>query len=231
MLLDPAQMLQSELGKFIGIGKAGEARDPIEFRAAPGQGLRLLIVDHLQPMFDDAEEAVGFDQFLGNGFGGAAGGGQGAQRRAGAANAQCRVPPAEDELLGLGEKFDLADAAAAELDVVAGHGDRAVAAQRVDLALDRVNVLDRVEIEVAAPDERTQRRHERVAGVAVRGNGPRFYHRRAFPILSHAFVIRLRGKDRDRGRGRARIGAQTQIGAENIAVGGALAQRAHHRLR
>jgi hypothetical protein len=43
-------------------------------------------------------------------------------RRAGAA----RVAAAPDELLGLGEELDLADAAAAELDVVAGDRDRRV---------------------------------------------------------------------------------------------------------
>ena len=63
---------------------------------------------------------------------------------------------APDQLLGLGEEFDLADAAAAELDVVAADGDVAMALDRVDLALDRVDVLDGGEVEVTAPDERAQ---------------------------------------------------------------------------
>ena len=64
-----------------------------------------------------------------------------------------RVAAAGDELLGLHEELDLADAAAAELDVVAGDRDLAVAAIGVDLPLDRVDVGDRGEVEIFAPDE------------------------------------------------------------------------------
>ena len=60
---------------------------------------------------------------------------------------------AGDQLLGLDEELDLADAAAAELDVVAGDGDLLVAAMGVDLALDRVDVGDGREVEILAPDE------------------------------------------------------------------------------
>ena len=63
------------------------------------------------------------------------------------------MPPAGDELLGLGEELDLADAAAAELDVVALDRDLVVTAIGVDLPLHRVDVGDRGEIEIFAPDE------------------------------------------------------------------------------
>ena len=64
--------------------------------------------------------------------------------------------PAEDQLLGLGEELDLADAAAAKLDVVAADGDVAVALDGVDLALDRMDVLDGREIQMLAPNERPE---------------------------------------------------------------------------
>ena len=71
-------------------------------------------------------------------------------------DAQRAQPAAPDQLLGLGEELDLADAAAAELDVVALDRDLAAALVRLDLALDRMDVLDRREIEVLAPDKRLQ---------------------------------------------------------------------------
>ena len=63
---------------------------------------------------------------------------------------------ADDELLGLDEELDLADAAAAELDVVALDRDLVVAPIGVDLPLHRVDVGDRGEVEILAPDEGRQ---------------------------------------------------------------------------
>ncbi len=60
---------------------------------------------------------------------------------------------APDQLLRLGEELDLANAAAPELDVVSRDSDAAAAAMGVDLALDRMDVLDRREIEMLAPQE------------------------------------------------------------------------------
>ena len=111
-----------------------------------------MVVDHLQAMLDPAQEAVGLDQLVGRGGRDMARGGQRAQRRAGGAQAERGIAAAEDELLGLGEELDLADAAAAQLDVVAQHLDRAAAAMGVDLALDRMDVVDGREVEMLAPD-------------------------------------------------------------------------------
>ncbi|MNL43368.1 hypothetical protein D3C87_1658760 [compost metagenome] len=52
------------------------------------------------------------------------------------ARPQRRHATAGDQLLRLGEKFDLADAAAAKLDVVALYCDRPMALVDMDLALD-----------------------------------------------------------------------------------------------
>ena len=60
---------------------------------------------------------------------------------------------AENELLRLHEKLDLADAAASELDVVAGDRDLVVPAHGMDLPLHRMHVGDGGEVEIFAPDE------------------------------------------------------------------------------
>ena len=70
---------------------------------------------------------------------------------------------AKNELLGLDEKLDLADAAAPELHVVPGHDDLVVAAHGVDLALHRVDVGDRRIVEILAPDERLEVGEEALA--------------------------------------------------------------------
>ena len=101
-------------------------------------GLR--VVDHLQPVLDPAQEAVVLDQRLGRRRIDAAGGGEPAQRLAGRPDPQLGHPAAPDQLLGLGEEFDLADAAAAGLDVVPLDRDSSAALMRVDLALDRMDV-------------------------------------------------------------------------------------------
>ena len=87
------------------------------------------------------------------------------------AAAQLRMAAAGDELLGLHEELDLADAAAAELDVVALDRDVLVAAIGVDLPLHRLDVGDRGEVEILAPDERRQLAQDRLAGRDVAGAG------------------------------------------------------------
>ena len=76
---------------------------------------------------------------------------------------------AGDQLLGLREKFDLADAAAAELDVVAVDRDLAVALVGVDLPLHGVHVGDGGEVEILAPDERREIGEKRLAGSDIAG--------------------------------------------------------------
>ena len=138
---------------------------------------------------------------------------------------------AGDQLLGLREELDLANAAAAELDVVAFDRDVGVAAIGVDLALERLDVGDRREVEILPPDERRKLPQDVLAGPGVAGADARLDHRRALPVLPDAAVVVERGFGRDRDLGRGRIGAQPQIDAEHIAVGGALLQKLHQAAR
>src|SRR5262249_38021814 len=107
-------------------------------------------------------------------------------------------------LLRLDEEFDLTDAAAAELDVVPFDRDFIVAAIGVDLPLHRVHFGNRREVEIFAPDERSEPGEERLAGRDVARARPRFDQRGALPILSTALVVveRRRRGNGDLSRGR-----------------------------
>ncbi len=100
----------------------------------------------------------------------------------------------------------------------------------MDLPLDRMDVLDGGVIEILAPDERLKRLQEARAGFGIARAGARLDHRGAFPVLAHAFVIGLRRIGGDRDLRGARIGAQAQIGAEDIAIGGDFGDQLHQRL-
>ena len=101
----------------------------------------------------------------------------------------------------------------------------------VDLPLDGVDVGDGGEIQVAAPDEGADLAQEMLAERAVAGHRPRLDHRRAFPILAHALVVGDGGVHGDGQRRRRRVRAQAEIGAENVALGGALLQQPHQVAR
>src|SRR5260221_14120052 len=97
---------------------------------------------------------------------------------------------------------------------------------RVDLPLDRMDVLDGGEIEVLAPEKRSQFIEERVAGGAGAGHRACLDERRALPILSGALVVVDRRLDGNRRRRRSGVGPQPQIGTKDIAIGGGLAEKA-----
>ena len=142
---------------------AAELGETRELRPLERQPLRLLIGDHLQPVLDAAQEEVGAAQVLDR---------LGrhplvlvelTQHVERARPAHLRPPAAENELLCLDEEFDLADAAAAELHVVARHDDAVVTAHGVDLPLHRVDVGDGGVVEIFAPDEGRKLAQENVA--------------------------------------------------------------------
>ncbi len=86
-------------------------------------------------MLNLAQIAVGGNQFVGHVAAAFADLDQPFDRGTGRAFAQFLGAAAPDQLLGLGEELHLADAAASELDVVAGDRDMAVALDRIDLPL------------------------------------------------------------------------------------------------
>src|SRR6202042_664341 len=95
------------------------------------------------------------------------------QRALRCGRAQAGVTPAQDQLLGLGEEFDLADTAAPQLDIVTGDRDLAMPDMGLDLALDGLDVFDGGKIQIAPPDEGSQAAEKLGAGVRIAGTGPR----------------------------------------------------------
>ena len=154
MALDHCEMTEQDGAEFAAVIMSKERRHGVDFAVRPGQAVSLLVLDHLQAMLDAAQIFVCCNHVRGRIIGNPSGGGQPAQCRAGFRYAQCRVAAAPDQLLGLGEEFDFADAAAAKLDIVPVDGDFAAAAMRRDLPLDRMNIFDGGEIEMLAPNKR-----------------------------------------------------------------------------
>ena len=146
-------------------------------------------------------------------------------------DAQLRLAAAGDQLLGLHEELDLADAAAADLDVVAGHRDGAEAVEGVDLPLHGVDVGDGREVQVLAPDVGRKLVQDGAARGDVAGHGPGLDEGGALPVLAEALVVVERGLGGERERRGAGIGPQAQIGAEHVAVAGALGEQAHEIAR
>ena len=129
-MLHLVEMAEQHFGKGIAIGKAKKARKALKLRTFGRQSLRLFVVHHLQAVFDHPQEAIGFlhsiarclvDPFVLA---------QLVERVECVAIAQSRIAAAGDQLLGLHEEFDFADAAAAKLDIVAFDRDVAMARDR-----------------------------------------------------------------------------------------------------
>src|SRR5689334_16299275 len=150
-------------------------------------GLR--VVDHLQPMLEAAQETIIVDQLRrGRGID-PADFCELAECLAGRADPQLLQSSAPDQLLRLCEEFDFPNPPATGLDVVPLDRDSSAAAMRVDLALDRVDVLDGRKVEVLPPDERLQLAQKPSSGDLVAGDRTRLDQRSAFPILADALII------------------------------------------
>ena len=136
----------------------------------------LLVADHLQPVLDAAQEKIGLGQVACRLFRDPASFGESFKRRDGAAAAELWVATSGDELLGLGEELDIADAAAAELDVVPFDRDGAVALIGMNAPLHCVDVGDGRVVEIFAPDERRELAEElRAQRDIARGDARQFW--------------------------------------------------------
>ncbi len=229
--LDRTQALQQ---RSFEVGEAGVAQKDGEGLGA-GRVLRhavgLPVVDHLQAMLDAAQEGVGLDELGGCLCRHVPGGGERLQCLDSAACAQRGVAAAEDQLLRLGKELDLADAAASELHIVSQHLDRAAAAMGVDLALDRVDVVDRREVEMLAPDVGPKSGDECLADPDVSRHGMRLDHGGSLPVLADALVVELGRLHRHGQRCRTGIGPQAQVGAEDVSVDRGFGHQLHQQPR
>ena len=223
--LHRAEVAEQRRREGVAIGIAHEAGECRKLLRRRGQRMGLLVGDHLQAMLDGAQERVGaFEIVAGIGIDPAAAR-ELFERRERLAAAQRRVTAAGDQLLGLHEELDLADAAAAELDVVAFDRDFAAAAIRLNLPLHLVDVAEGHEIEIFAPDEGRKLRKQTLPGGDVAGAGTRLDHGGAFPVLSAALVIVEGRRGRHRDLRRSGVGTQPQVDAEDVALRRALLQQ------
>ncbi len=225
--LHRAEVAEQRRREGVPIGVAHEAGERRELLRGRGQRMGLLVGDHLQAMLDGAQEHVrAFEIVAGVGVDPAPAR-EPFERCKRLAAAQRRVTAAGDQLLGLHEELDLADAAAAELDVVAFDRDFAAAAIGLNLPLHLVDVAEGDEIEIFAPDEGRKLREQSLAGGNIAGAGTRLDHGGAFPVLSAALVIVEGRRGRHRDLRRRGIGTQPQVDAEDIALRRALLQELH----
>ena len=227
--LDTLQPLAQPIAPGVEIAFAhhiGDVQQPVLlFRQVMGLG----VVHHLDAMFDVAVLAVMIGQLAGDVIGNPALYRQSSQRPDRAASAQVGVAAAGDQLAGLGKELDLADAALAELHVMARNGQPA--AQTLVIADPQphvMGVLNGREIQMLAPDEGSQIVQETQACGDVAGTGPGLDIGGAFPGPALGLVIGKRRRGRKADRRHRRIGAQAQIGAEDIAVFGIVRQRRRH---
>jgi hypothetical protein len=218
-------------GKERRVGKAAETGEAGKSLGVRRQGLRLLVGDHLQPVLDGTQEAIGLVEVVPHLRLDPAGIRQPLQRHQRLGHAQRRLPAAGDQLLRLGEELDLANAAAPDLDIVPRHSNLSEAAHGMDLPLHGVDVGDGREVEVFAPDEGSEILQQAFPRGDVAGHGTRLDEGGALPVLADGFVVVKGGVGGDGKRRGARIGPQAQIGAEHVAVLGALADEAHEVAR
>ena len=173
-------------------------------------------------MLDLAQEAIGAAKVVRGLAVDPAAPGKVIERDQGLALAQLAMSSARDQLLRLHEKLDLADAATPELDVVSLDRDLVVALIGRHLPLHRVDISDGAVVEIFSPDEGRDVAQELLPHGTIAGARARLDHRGALPVLSGAFVVVQRREKRDRDLGGGGVGPQAQIGAEHVAVGGAL---------
>ena len=133
-----------------------------------------------------------------------------------------------DHLLNLDEEFDLADAAAAALEVVTRPDVRVLREMVANPRRNLPHVFDHPEIERAPPHEGLDGLEKTPPERAVTGGGTGTDERRPLPRQSGGFVMRDRGLERKRDRGNFGRWPKPQIDPLDIAVGGALLEQFDH---
>ena len=185
-----------------------------------GEAVGLLVADHLGPMFERAELSIGVSEDVGVLRLDVAEVREGAEGLQSAARPQRRLAPAQDELLGLDEEFDLADPAAPKLEIGARRGQPIVHLVGVDLPLDRMDVGDSGKVQIAPPDEGLEVGEESLSQRFVAADGAGLDEGRPFPILPHRLVVDVGRREGDRRRRGRRVRAKAQVDPEDIALDG-----------
>ena len=189
MQLHTRHLPDDRIGKIRERCVTAEACESLQLLRVRRQALCLFIGDHLQPMFDGAQEGVSRRQVVHCILRDPAIGGQTHQHVQRARATQLRTPSAKNQLLCLDEELDLANAAASELHIMSRDSDFRMAAHGMDLPLHRVDVGNGRIIEIFAPDEGRELVQECHPQRAVARDRPRLDQRRALPVLAEIFII------------------------------------------
>ena len=99
-----------------------------------------------------------------------------------------------------------------------------------DALADVLGVLDRREVEVAAPDEGAEALEEGLAGVDGAGAGAGLDVGGALPGAAEALVVVLGRVGGDADRRHRGVGAEAEVDAEDVALGGDLGEELHELL-
>jgi hypothetical protein len=212
------------------VAEAVEACDRLQRRPGRGQRMSLAVVDHLDAMLDRAQQPIGARERIGGFRIDPPSRSKGRQRLQRGAPPQFELAAAMDELMRLCEELDLADAAAAALQVVAGTERLPFVKMVADLGRQRVDFRDRAEIERAAPDERVDRLQEMAAHLSIAGGAARADEGCPLPGERARFIMADGGVDREHDRGDLGRRAEAEVDAEGIAMLGALLQQLDHAL-
>lgn len=133
--------------------------------------------------------------------------------------------------MDLGEEFDLADAAAALLEVKAGTGDLGAVVVGANPPGQPADLRNRPEIKALAPDKWPDRGEEVLTRSHIASTGARADEGRPLPRQGRAFVMGQRGVDRDGQRADLARRTQPQVDAEDIALGIDVAHQLHQAAR
>ena len=214
-------------GELVPAATIHRQRDALAHGRVGGQRVGLLVLVHLQAVFQPPQEFVGGAELRRHGRRQHAVAGQARQRLQQRATLQPPLAAAAQQLERLHDEFDLADAAGAELDVVLQLAPR-------DLALDqRLHAAERfehAEIQVTAIHERT---HARAVDAVVER---RARHRArldpgvALPVAPLPLEVILEGRGARHQRSAGAERPQAHVDAESAALHGRRVQIADQQL-
>ena len=191
------------------------------------QGMRLLVAQHLHAILQAAQEQIGLAQAIGMRLRQMPGRGQCAQGRQQGALAQHQLAPAADQLQGLHQEFDFANAAGAELQIV---GELALLHLGIDHRLHLAQPVERGVVEIAAIDERPQGFEQFFAGSDVARHRPRLDPGVTFPVAALALVVLLHRREAQSHATGIAEGSQAQVHAMAETIGGDIAQQLREAL-
>ena len=216
--IDPAQHRLGGGVKSGQIRKSRQSGDPGAALVIFGQYVGLLVVQHLNAMLPAAQKSVGPVEFSQRIVAHLAREVERLQSVQRARRSKGGVAPPQDQLLGLGEEFDLTNAAAPQFQIGARRGQALVHLVGMNLALDGVDVGYGRIIKIAPPDKGLQLGQKSLARRAIARRHAGLDHGRPLPVLADGFVVIQGGGDRHGGRGRGRVRPKPKVHPEHIAV-------------